>query len=1276
MKKTLALALAFALLLSLSVPALAFDAVRSPQTLIVDGETIECDKYNIDGNNYFKLRDLAYILNGTESEFDVGWDDATRIVSITTNHAYAERNGHEMEIGADLSGTAVVSPQTIMIDGEIRSDLSVYNIGGSNFFQLRELGEALGFAVDYDEDSDTAIVMSKNAVLVDPSVLPAVGDVVDGFTVTEIREFPLVGATIVVFEHNRTGAQLVYIANSDTDRAFDLTFHTRAIDNTGLPHVFEHSTLDGSEMYPSKALFFNLIYQTYNTYMNAMTGALYTTYPVASLSEAQLLKYADYYTDSCLHPLILTDESIFREEAWRYRMASMDDDLTIEGTVYSEMLGALDLSGTAYNNLFRTAFPGSTIGNESGGEPEHIPEMTWESLRSYHDLYYHPSNCTAFLYGEFEDYTAFLKLLNRAFAPYEKKEFTFEDADYTPLTGSVTADIPFPVEAGSNTENASTIYYAFICPGLKDDPQEEMVLNTLTDLLVPDSSPLMQQLKRALPSGQFATYIELDGPEDMIVFYAANVNPSDAETFRTTVNAALEELAGTGFSDALLDGLAASLALDTKLIGEGSSLGVSLITTMASYYASTGLLFGYQDYVDALEQLKDWNEQGLYTKAISDWLLNCDVTVLATTYPEPGAREALDAAEAERLAAVKASMSEEELQAIIDMTNAEDDADDATAYVIKLQAVTVSSLPEEVRSYEISDRTGDDGVRYIDAAADVDGVGSTVLMFDASALPQEDIHWFALYTALLGEMDTAQHSKEELALLWDRYMYDGTIRLSIATDAEDGLLYPRLRVGWTAADEDLAAGYDLAYEILYDTEFSNAELLQGQISQLKASLKSSITGTPYSTMLYRAMGAVNPLYRYYSYFNGIEFYSFLEQVELLAQEDPAAVAGKLAEIADYFCNRTGATALFAGSEESIAANAALSAAFMAKLDARDTERAEYSFDPIAPSEALIVDSTVQYNGIVADFATLGMDGYNGALDALANIVADAYLYPMLRDQYGAYGAWAGFMNDYGAYVLSYRDPNVAETYAVYEGLPAFLADLELTQDDLDGYILSSYVGYAAGSGELSGALSAALDAMTHEPEGGALEAMRALKALTPETLKEYAAAYESMMESGCRFSAGGASAINANAELFDVILNPFGAVDASEVEFEDVPEGSEHYDAVRFVFEQMVMSPAEDARFGVDEAATVGDLAGALYGMIGGDISAQEEALAFYAGYGVLAPDAAVSDELTGAETDAALAIFSQLIEVEYESDPDASAEALTRGELAEILTAYLVALG
>ncbi len=177
MKKLITLLLVLALFLTLCSPALAFSIQLSAQELVVDGKTVECEKYNIDGSNYFKLRDLAQLLNGTGSQFDVGWDGAMGVVSITTNHSYTSPNGHELELSGDNSATAQLSSQTILIDGTLQTDLTVYNIGGSNFFKLRELGERLGFSVDYAALSNTAIITSapiRGAA--DPGNIPGFND--------------------------------------------------------------------------------------------------------------------------------------------------------------------------------------------------------------------------------------------------------------------------------------------------------------------------------------------------------------------------------------------------------------------------------------------------------------------------------------------------------------------------------------------------------------------------------------------------------------------------------------------------------------------------------------------------------------------------------------------------------------------------------------------------------------------------------------------------------------------------------------------------------------------------------------------------------------------------------------------------------------------------------------------------------------------------------------------------------------------------------------------
>ena len=1104
--------------------------------------------------------------------------------------------------------------------------------------------------------------------------LPAVGETIEGFTVQELRDIPFLGGTAVLFEHDRTGAKLLYIANSDTERCFALSFATRALDNTGTPHVFEHATTDGSEKYPSTSLFFNLSYQTYNTYMNAMTGQYETLYPVASLSEAQLLKLADYYTDSCLHPLILEDESIFRAEAWRYRLADADAPLSIEGTVYSEMLAAMNINSAAWYNTQRAAYPGSTVGNVSGGDPAFIPDLTWDELKSYHERYYHPSNCLGYLYGEFEDYTAFLRLLDEAFAPYERQEFRFDDEGYTPLTEPVVQSLPYAVEAGSNTAKGAEIRYAFVMPGLNQEPETQRRLVGLTKLLGSDASPLMQKLKKALPGGAFYVYLFWQAPDTALVFDAGSLDVEDAALFQRTVDEALKELAESGFASEFTDSVANAVELDLKLSREGSNIGVNILQTIFNIAMNTDEAFVYFDVVESLDHIVEWNEDGSFRQFIRDWLVDSRTTALVTTYPEAGLREQLDAAEAERLAEVKAAMSEEEIAAIVAASNAEPtEPENTSALVASLQAVTVDSLPEEVRDYTVTDETGEDGVRRLFAEAEVDGVGSPLLMLDVSGLPQEDILWFALYNAVLGELDTKAHTSEELASLRARYLYNGTVGLKLINSYASSDYHPYLAASWTARDEDLETGYALVYELLFDTRFDDSQKLLGLIQKTRAALKTSITNDPYERQLVAALGADYPYYAYLATYSGLDYYGFLESVEALMEENPAAVQEKLAAMQESLRSRSGAVAAYAGTAAGAEINGRAADDFFAKLSDTPIEPQTYDFAPPALSSALIVDSGVQYNGLAAGYGALGLDGYNAGLDAVASLVSDLYLYPMLRDQYGVYSIIHYFENVSGVYLYSYRDPNIDETYAVYEGLPAFLEGLEIDQEKLDGYILSAYSALAMPEGELQGAVNAITNHLVGIPADDTQQCMRELKALTPEAVKACADVYARLLADGYRFTSGGAGAINARAELFDEILNPFGAEDLSEAELADVPEEHARYEAVRFVFENLLMAACEDGSFGVDEPATLGELASALCQLGGLPAGSEAEAVEALAQYGILPADSQADEALTAQTAADALAAFSAAIGLELA--PEVPGDALSRGDLAEVLYGYYNAL-
>ena len=257
------------------------------------------------------------------------------------------------------------------------------------------------------------------------------------------------------------------------------------------------------------------------------------------------------------------------------------------------------------------------------------------------------------------------------------------------------------------------------------------------------------------------------------------------------------------------------------------------------------------------------------------------------------------------------------------------------------------------------------------------------------------------------------------------------------------------------------------------------------------------------------------------------------------EEDPSAVTEKLEEMQRAFCNRTNAVAIFAGPANMIKLNRSLSGRFLEKLDERPVESVEYAFAKPAAFEALVVDETVQYNGLVGSFEDMGLAGYSAELDAVASLITDHVLIPSLREEYGVYTPMHYYDNFAGTYLITYRDPNVEETFAVYDALPELLAAEEIDQETLDGYILSCYSAYAMSEGELSGAVAALTSHLCGEPEDLQIRRMEELKALTPARVRELTEAYRKLAENGQRFTVGSESAVSEHAELYDVILRPF-----------------------------------------------------------------------------------------------------------------------------------------
>ncbi len=969
----------------------------------------------------------------------------------------------------------------------------------------------------------------------------AVGDVINGFEVTETGEFAMINADTVLLEHQKTGAKVLFLLNEDTNRSFDITFKTPLDNDKGIPHVFEHSTLNGSEKYPSTSLFFNLSYQTYNTYMNAATYEMMTSYPVASLSEAQLLKYADFYLDSCFNPMLMTDESIFESEAWRYSLDSADDDLTIAGTVYSEMQGAASLSSSAYRNAMKAAFPGSHIGYNQGGEPSEIPSMTWEEVKEYHETYYHPSNSLTIIYGDIEDPASFLSLLDTVFSEYDAKEFDLTAANYTPVTEPTDVVCQYPVYEGTETENAAETYVTFICENATDE--EKDVLDLLTSLLTDSSSPLINNMIEKLPNVSISAYTIGNAPEYAVTFNASGMNESDVETLKSVIYDSILEFAENGVSQDVLDSIAASLKMETALMSENSSNGVNMSSNIAYYWVCTDDVNSYAHFIDNFDNFAKFQEEGKYNEVIAKYLTKDNARVITvTTVPAPGLKEQEEAELAEELAEKKAAMTEDEINAIVEQTAAlaAGNTDDASEYVAQLQAVTVDSLPEEVRIYDYRDLTDSNGIRHIDVVADVDGIGKTYMLLDASAVPQEDLFWFNLYANLVGSVNTTEHDWATLSSLESRYLYGATVKAAVL-NADNELGYNLyLRASWTALDEDMANSYDLLYEVLFENDYTDTALMSSLIASMKQSIKDSYDSSIYAVQLYRAMSQGDPAYNLYNYITGIDYYHFLDEAEALLESDPAAFAEKLNHIQTLLCNSTNSIYGVAGNADTIETHRTASDAFVAKLPKTDIVYEDYDIPVPAKSEGIVINSSVNYNLVYATYKEMNMEGYNGKLDAICALVSDGLLYPLLRDQYGAYGVFHG-ADDSGMYIISYRDPNVTETFEVYAAIPQLLTQLQmmLDQDTLDGYILSCYSYYALSSGELTGAVSVISDVINGDDPFIRLQWMHELKQMTVEDISTFADMYQALLDNGCMSTAASQSTLDSMPEgTYDAIIKP------------------------------------------------------------------------------------------------------------------------------------------
>lgn len=965
----------------------------------------------------------------------------------------------------------------------------------------------------------------------------AKGNKVGDFTVDSVTDSAALDSKITVFTHNATGAKVELISNDDPNRYFMMEFETPALDNKGTSHVFEHSAMNGSVKYPSRSLVPALRSRSYITFLNASTRGACTLYPVASLSEKQLLKLADFYADLCFEPMILEDEDIFRAEAWRLSLEDPDADLRINGTIYSEMSGKYSADMAAVNHAMDLLYPGCVSSYAAGGIPQDILTLKYDEIKKYHETYYKPSNCIAYLYGDIEDPGAFLDLLDGYFDAFDDGAAPEREKTGDSPSGYTEMKYDFPAPDAVAGMNASEMVYAIDLGTPSDEELEQLYAFTkCCDL---DYSTPQIKLKSIFPGSRFAFSILNDNKRAALTISASGMNEDEAPFFRQAVMSTFIDMATNGISDDELEYFRNRMETDSSLAREGESAVINLLISIANYNSNgRGELF-YINMRDRITDMK-WFDNDLVKSICETYLASPKWSSMSVVVPKPGMYEESEEALAKTLSELKASMTDKEKKNLVNQTKRiiERSNDDPTKYLDELNVVGISDLADDIRKYDVTDSTDDKNVRHVGVYTDRDDLVVTRLYLDATGLTQDLLGYASLYADLINGyfVDTAEMERGEIPFRINEYTGRGqTVSCSVTSSGSD--YRPFVLTEFMCSPDNLESAYELAYTRLFDSNFNDPAGVKEGITSVKNIVRSNIENNPDNVACYTAAAKDAEGIAYYEYTHYIEYYGFLTELEKNIGGDFKSICSKLEEVKKYLRNSDGAVVGYAIAKDRESDYLKCANGFIDKLDNKKREKCDYKLGDNKYPLAVITGSRVVSNAVAASDI---IDNDLAVNSLVLGIMKEQYLEPMTRDRYGAYKS--SCMDKFPAFAaFTADDPMTEETFSVMADMgKAWKVIREnMTQEDLDGYIITKYANESLSAGVISDSSAIISDVVSGRGADYDHRQLEILKKTKLSDLEKYDAFFEKLGQEGNRVTVGSKALIDANKIMYEQIIDPF-----------------------------------------------------------------------------------------------------------------------------------------
>lgn len=891
-----------------------------------------------------------------------------------------------------------------------------------------------------------------------------------------------------ILKHKKSGARIAILSNNDDNKVFYIGFRTPPEDETGVPHIIEHTTLCGSKKFPVKDPFIELAKGSLNTFLNAMTYPDKTVYPVASCNDQDFKNLMDVYLDAVFNPNITKYEEIFKQEGWHYELTGKDDELKINGVVYNEMKGAYSSPDEVLSSqIYRSLFPDNTYSKDSGGNPEYIPKLTYEAYLDFYHKYYHPSNSYIYLYGDM-DVVERLEWLDREYLSlYDYKKVNSEINKQPAFDEIKNVEAQYSITMDDSQENKTYLSYNRVV----GDTLDEMLYQAFDvldyALVSSPGAPVKQALIDAgIGDDVYGSY-DAGILQPVFSFVAKNANASQADEFESIIENTLKEVVKTGINkEALLAGINSSefkfREADFGQFPKGLLFGLNCLD---SWLFDDMKPFIHLECLGTFAKLRKAVDTDYFEKLIQEYLLDNTHGSSVTVKPKRGLGNEREEALAKELSNYKASLSDEEIKKLIEDTEhlkkyQEEPSSDED--LRKLPMLTRADMKKNAMAFSnIEDELLD--VKVVRHDIESNGIDYISFLFDAGDFAQSELGYLGFFTNALGLVSTEKYSYTDLANATN--IYTGGISTGTAShpDIKDRNNFVfKFEVKLKVLEKNLDKALELMEQMLLSSDFTDTKRLGELVAQIKARLQANLSSSGHLVAAMRSMSSFSRYALYQDELKGIAFYRSICRIEKELSESPKSVSDKLAAIAKKLFARNRMLISFTGNNEAYG-NAKPSLkkviAGFNKMSAVGNQ-AEVHFN--TAKEAFIDASQIQYVAKTGDFICEGYE-YTGALRLLRIILSYDYLWINVRVKGGAYGCMNTFLRSGESYFVSYRDPNLSDTLDVYDRIPEYIKSFSPDERDMTKYIIGTFSALDTPmnpEAKGSRSLSAYLEGITYE----------------------------------------------------------------------------------------------------------------------------------------------------------------------------------------------------